>query len=63
MILSLLLFLGANIGLIFIKNLAAFMVLRGLQAASGAPLTILGEYAMNVVDHLINIDNRPRCHS
>jgi MFS transporter, DHA1 family, multidrug resistance protein len=42
MVLSLLLFLGANIGLIFRKDLVGFLLLRILQAAGSAPLYVLG---------------------
>ena len=37
-----LVFIGANIGLIFSKTLAWFMVLRALQAVGAAPLTAVG---------------------
>jgi MFS family permease len=41
-IVSLLVFVGANFGLIFVQNLAGFMVLRALQAAGAVLPAILG---------------------
>jgi len=48
-ILALLSFLIANLGLIVIKNITGFIILRVLQAATSAPLPILGKISQSTL--------------
>lgn len=43
LVITLLLFMSSNIGLVFVKSFASLMVLRALQAGSGAVLLSMGE--------------------
>ncbi|KAH8591353.1 major facilitator superfamily domain-containing protein [Bisporella sp. PMI_857] len=42
LIAAMLVFSGANIGLVFVKNLAGFFLLRALQSLGAAPLPLIG---------------------
>jgi len=43
LIFSLIVFISSNIGVIFVKSFALFLVLRAIQAFGGAPLPLIGK--------------------